>query len=153
MPTVKQRQMAERKKTYVDQEGRALPYPWLINIMLMIFTEELVRFFVNSNEPITPDMIPFLRAMFVLQPFVGLYTWMSGIMAALEDEWRNLVISLVPLVVQVPLIWFLPKILPIEYISLNYSINDVAEALLAFILIRSLLKEKGISFKKIFHAH
>ena len=123
-----------------------------IYAVLMIFTEELVRFFVNSNEPITPEMITFLRAMFVLQPFVGLYTWLSGIMAALEDEWRNLVISLVPLVVQVPLIWFLPKILPIEYLSLNYSINDVAEAALAFVLIRSLLKEKGISFKKIFHA-
>ncbi len=123
-----------------------------IYAVLMIFTEELMRIFVTNNEPITPDMITFLRAMFLLQPFVGLYTWMSGIMAALEDEWRNLVISLVPLVVQVPLIWFLPKILPIEYISLNYSINDVAEAALAFILIRSLLKEKGISFKKIFHA-
>ena len=121
-------------------------------ILLMVFTEELARFFVKNNEPITPEMIIFLRAMFVLQPFVGLYTWMSGIMAALEDEWRNLVISLVPLVVQVPLIWFLPKILPIEYLALNYSINDVAEALLAFILIRSLLKEKNLSFKKIFHS-
>jgi len=124
-----------------------------IYFVLMVFTEELMRIFVTNNEPITPEMVTFLRAMFLLQPFVGLYTWMSGIMAALEDEWRNLVISLVPLVVQVPLIWFLPKILPIEYISLNYSINDVAEALLAFVLIRSLLKEKGISFKKIFHAH
>lgn len=124
-----------------------------IYFVLMVFTEELMRIFVTNDEPITPEMITFLRAMFLLQPFVGLYTWMSGIMAALEDEWRNLVVSLVPLVVQVPLIWFLPKILPIEYISLNYSINDVAEALLAFVLIRSLLKEKGISFKKIFHAH
>ncbi|MBQ4402857.1 MAG: MATE family efflux transporter [Selenomonadaceae bacterium] len=123
-----------------------------IYAVLMIFTEEMTRLFVETNTPITPEMIIFLRAMFVLQPFVGLYTWLSGLMAALEDEWRNLVISLVPLVVQVPLIWFLPKILPIEYISLNYSINDVAEAAVAFILIRSLFKEKGISFKKIFHA-
>ena len=90
--------------------------------------------------------------MFILQPFVGLYTWLSGIMAALEDEWRNVVISLIPLVVQVPLIWFLPKVLPIEYISLNYSINDVAEALVAFLLIRSFLKEKGLSFRKIFYS-
>ena len=123
-----------------------------IYAVLMIFTEELMRIFVTNDAPITPEMITFLRAMFVLQPFVGLYTWLSGIMAALEDEWRNLVISLVPLVVQVPLIWFLPKILPIEYLSLNYSINDVAEAALALILIRSLLKEKRILFKKIFHA-
>ena len=121
-----------------------------IYVVLMIFTEELMRVFMSSNDPITPEMLIFLRAMFVLQPFVGLYTWLSGIMAALEDEWRNLVISLIPLVVQVPLIWFLPKILPIEYISLNYSINDVAEAAVALILIRSLLKEKGISFRKIF---
>ena len=115
-----------------------------IYVVLMIFTEELMRVFMSSNDPITPEMLIFLRAMF------GLYTWLSGIMAALEDEWRNLVISLIPLVVQVPLIWFLPKILPIEYISLNYSINDVAEAAVALILIRSLLKEKGISFRKIF---
>lgn len=126
---------------------------FVIYALLMIFTEELTRIFMSSNEPITPEMITFLRAMFVLQPFVGLYTWLSGIMAALEDEWRNLVVSLVPLVVQVPAIWFLPKILPIEYISLNYSLNDVAEALVAFILIRSLLKEKKISFKKIFTAN
>lgn len=124
-----------------------------IYAVLMIFTEELTRFFMASDTPITPEMLIFLRAMFVLQPFVGLYTWLSGIMAALEDEWRNLVVSLVPLVVQVPAIWFLPKILPIEYISLNYSLNDVAEALVAFILIRSLLKEKKISFKKIFTAN
>lgn len=126
---------------------------FVIYALLMIFTEELTRIFMSSNEPITPEMITFLRAMFVLQPFVGLYTWLSGIMAALEDEWRNLVVSLVPLFVQVPLIWFLPKILPIEYISLNYSINDVAEAVVALILIRSLLKEKKISFKKIFTAN
>ncbi len=123
-----------------------------IYALLMIFTEELARFFIAKREPVTPEMITFLRAMFVLQPFVGLYTWLSGIMAALEDEWRNLVISLLPLVVQVPTIWLLPKILPIEYISLNYSINDVAEALVALILIRSLFKEKKISFKKIFNA-
>ena len=123
-----------------------------IYVVLMIFTEELIKIFIAGDETITPDMIVFLRAMFLLQPFVGLYTWLSGIMAALEDEWRNLVISLVPLFVQVPLIWFLPKILPIEYLALNYSINDVAEALLAFILIRSLLKEKNLSFKKIFHS-
>ncbi|MBQ6296323.1 MAG: MATE family efflux transporter [Selenomonadaceae bacterium] len=123
-----------------------------IYALLMIFTEELARFFIAEREPVTPEMITFLRAMFVLQPFVGLYTWLSGIMAALEDEWRNLVISLLPLVVQVPTIWLLPKILPIEYISLNYSINDVAEAVVALILIRSLFKEKKISFKKIFNA-
>ena len=121
-------------------------------LVLMIFTEELARFFIDDDAPITPEMIIFLRAMFILQPFVGLYTWLSGIMAALEDEWRNVVISLIPLVVQVPLIWFLPKVLPIEYISLNYSINDVAEALVAFLLIRSFLKEKGLSFRKIFYS-
>ena len=120
--------------------------------VLMIFTEELTRIFIDDDAPITPEMITFLRAMFILQPFVGLYTWISGIMAALEDEWRNLIISLIPLVVQVPLICFLPKVLPIEYLSLNYSINDVAEALVAFLLIRSFLKEKSLSFKKIFNA-
>ena len=123
---------------------------FIMYFVVMVFTEELMRFFVENHEPITDEMIFFLRAMFLLQPFVGIYTWLSGIMAALEDEWRNLVVSLVPLVVQVPLIWFLPKILPIEYIALNYSINDVAEALLAFVLIRSLMKEKGFSFRKIF---
>ena len=123
-----------------------------IYFVLMFFTEELIRFFVNDNEPIPENMILFLKFTFLLQPFVGLYTWMSGIMAALEDEWRNLVLSLSPLVIQVPLIWFLPKFLPPEYIALNYSIQDLADALIAFLLIRSFLKEHGLSFKKIFNA-
>ncbi|MBR0289100.1 MAG: MATE family efflux transporter [Selenomonadaceae bacterium] len=123
-----------------------------IYFVLMMFTEELMRFFVNSNEPITEAMIDFLKFTFLLQPFVGIYTWMSGIMAALEDEWRNVVLSLSPLVIQVPLICLLPKFLPIEYVALNYSIQDLADALIAFLLIRSFLKEKGLSFKKIFNA-
>lgn len=123
---------------------------FVMYIVLMIYTEEIARIFVNENEPITPEMILFLRFTFVLQPFVGIYTWLSGIMAAMEDEWRNLVVSLTPLFVQVPLIWLMPKFLPIEYVALNYSINDVAEALIAFVLIRSFLKEKRISFQKIF---
>lgn len=121
-----------------------------IYLLLMIFTEELMNFFVADGEPVTADMITFLQLMFVLQPFVGLYTWLGGIMAALEDEWRNFVIALLPLVVQVPLIWFLPKCLPIEYIGFNYSANDFAEAAVAFLLIRSFLREKGLSLKKIF---
>lgn len=121
-----------------------------IYAVLMIFTEELMSVFVADNEPITPEMITFLRLMFLLQPFVGIYTWLSGIMAALEDEWRNFVIALLPPVVQVPLIWLLPKFLPIEFIGLNYSVNDVAEAVVAFLLIRSFLREKGLSFRKIF---
>jgi len=123
---------------------------FVMYIVLMIYTEEIARIFVNENEPITPEMILFLRFTFVLQPFVGIYTWLSGIMAAMEDEWRNLVVSLTPLFVQLPLIWLMPKFLPIEYVALNYSINDVAEALIAFVLIRSFLKEKRISFQKIF---
>ena len=119
-------------------------------IALMIFTEEVARIFVAENEPITPEMILFLRFTFILQPFVGIYTWLVGIMAALEDEWRNFVVSLTPLVAQVPFIWLLPKFLPIEYVALNYSIQDIAEALVAFLLIRPFLKEKGLSFKKIF---
>ena len=120
-----------------------------IYVALMIFTEELARFFVDDAEPITAEMIIFLQMMFVLQPFVGLYTWLSGIMAALEDEWRNFVISLLPLVVLVPLIWFLPQVLPIEYVSLAYSAQDVAEAAVAFLLIRSFLSSKKLSLKKI----
>lgn len=121
-----------------------------IYFVLMIFTEELARFFVSDNEPITDEMITFLRLMFLLQPFVGLYTWLSGIMAALEDEWRNLVIALLPLAVQVPLIWFLPKFLPIEYVSLAYSLQDLSEATVAFVLIQSFWREKGLSLRKIF---
>lgn len=119
-------------------------------IALMIFTEEVARIFVAENEPITPEMILFLRFTFLLQPFVGIYTWLVGIMAALEDEWRNFIVSLTPLVAQVPFIWLLPKFLPIEYVALNYSIQDIAEALVAFLLIRPFLKEKGLSFRKIF---
>ena len=118
--------------------------------LLMVFPEELTRFFIDSNEPVTEDMVKFLQMMFLFQPFVGIYTWLSGIMAALEDEWRNIVIGLSPLFVQMPLIWFMPKILPIEYVSLAFSIQDIAEALLAFILIQSFFKQNKISFKKIF---
>lgn len=121
-----------------------------IYAVLMIFTEELARFFVNDAEPITDEMITFLRMLFLLQPFIGIYTWLSGIMAALEDEWRNFVISLLPLVVQMPLIWFLPQALPIEFVSLAYSMQDLAEATVAFLLIRSFFSEKGLSFRKIF---
>lgn len=123
---------------------------FVIYLLLMIFTEELARFFVDDAEPITAEMVTFLRMMFILQPFVGLHTWLSGIMAALEDEWRNFVISLLPLVVLVPLIWFLPQVLPIEYVSFAYSAQDVADAAIAFLLIRSFLREKRLSFKKIF---
>lgn len=117
-------------------------------LSLMIFTEELANFF--SDEPVTPDMIIFLRLSFALQPFVGIQIWLSGIMSALEDEWRNLLISFSPLVVQVPLIILLPKFFEIEFIALNYSIFDFAEAVAAFILIRPFLREKGFSLKKIF---
>ena len=119
-------------------------------ILLMVFPAELARFFIDANEPVTEDMVIFLQMMFVFQPFVGIYTWLTGIMAALEDEWRNIVIGLSPLFVQLPLIYFLPKILPIEYASLAFSLQDVAEALLAFILIQSFFKQNKISFKKIF---
>lgn len=118
--------------------------------LLMIFPAELARFFIDSNEPVTEDMIIFLQMMFVFQPFVGIYTWLSGIMAALEDEWRNIVIGISPLFVQIPSMYFLPKFLPIEYVSLSFSLQDVAEALLAFILIKSFFKINKISFKKIF---
>ena len=124
---------------------------FLMYIGLMVYTEEVMRIFVDENESITPEMVTFLRLHFLLQPFVGIYTWLSGIMAALEDEWRNLVISLTPLVVQLPLIYLLPKFLPIEYIALNSSIQDTVDALVAFVLIRSFFKEKGLSFSKIFN--
>ncbi len=121
-----------------------------VYLILMIFPGELARFFIESNEPITPDMVKFLQMMFLFQPFVGIYTWLSGIMAALEDEWRNIVIGLSPIFVQFPLMYFLPQILPIEYVSLAYSLQDVAEAAIAFLLIQSFLQLNKISFRKIF---
>ena len=147
---------AKSEKTYL----KVMRYGFYITMILtfaiylglMIFTEEIAQIFIDDNEAITPEIIVFLRCTFILQPFVGIYTWLSGIMAALEDEWRNLIVNLTPLFVQVPLIWLLPKFLPIEYIALNYSLQDTAEALIAIILIRSFLKEKGLSFKKIFNA-
>ena len=118
--------------------------------LIMIFAKEVADFFITDNEPITDEMITFLRLTFLLQPFIGVYTWLNGIMAALEDEWRNLVVNFLPLVVQVPLIWLLPKFLPIEYVALNYSIMDVCYAAAAFLLIRPFLRSKGLSLKKIF---
>lgn len=121
-----------------------------VYFILMIFPAELARFFIDANEPVTEEMITFLKMMFLFQPFVGLYTWLSGIMAALEDEWRNIVIGLSPLFFQIPLTYFLPKILPTEYVSLSFSLQDVAEALLALILIKSFFRQNKISFRKIF---
>lgn len=118
--------------------------------LLMICAKELADFFIDDAESVTAEMVTFLRMMFLFQPFVGLYTWLSGIMAALEDEWRNFVISLLPLIVQVPLIWFLPQVLPIEFIALAYSAQDVAEASVAFLLIQSFFREKRLSLRKIF---
>ena len=123
---------------------------FVMYIFLMIFPAELVRFFIDSKETVTEDMVIFLQMTFLFQPFVGLYTWLSGIMAALEDEWRNIVIGASPIFVQIPLMWFLPKILPIEYVALAYSLQDVAEAAIAFLLIQSFFKLNKISFKKIF---
>lgn len=124
-----------------------------IYIFLMTCTEELVRFFIADGEPITAEMIKFVRLIYVFQFFVGFYTWLSGIMAALEDEWRNIVIALSPLAVQVPLIYFLPKFFSTEYVALAYSLQDLAEATLAFLLIKSFFRENGITFKKIFSAN
>ena len=121
-----------------------------VYFILMIFPAELARFFIDANEPVTEEMITFLKMMFLFQPFVGIYTWLSGIMAALEDEWRNIVIGLSPLFFQIPLTYFLPKILPTEYVSLSFSLQDVAEALLALILIKSFFRQNKISFRKIF---
>ena len=123
---------------------------FIIYLPLMIFTEEIAGVFVDEGEAVTSEMITFLRLSFVMQPFVGLYTWLSGIMAALEDEWRNVAISLLPFVVQMPLIVFLPKMLPTEWVALSYAAQDFAEAAVAFLLIRSFLKSNGISFKQIF---
>ena len=123
-----------------------------IYILLMVFTAELADIFTKENASISPELVTFLRITFIMQPFVGLLTWLIGIMAALEDEWRNVVISSTPLFVQMPLIWLLPKFLPIEYIALNYAAQDVAEALVAFVLILSFFREKGLSFRKIFNA-
>ena len=119
-------------------------------VLLMIFTGEVADFFITDNEPVTAEMIIFLRMLFLLNPFVGIYIWLSGIMAALEDEWRNIAISVTPLFVQVPLIWIFSKTLPIEYVALAYSIEDLFEASMAILLIQSFFKQKKISFKKIF---
>ena len=44
--------MAKKVKPYLDQEGRALPYPWLINLMLMIVGGlETIRLRFWSRKP------------------------------------------------------------------------------------------------------
>lgn len=121
---------------------------FIMYAVLMIFTGELASIF--SEEPMTAEMITFMRMVFLFLPFIGIYTWLSGVMAALEDEWRNIIINLSPLFVQVPLIWLLPKFIPIEYVALSYSLQDIAEASIAFFLVRGFLKSKGLSLKKIF---
>lgn len=121
-----------------------------VYLALMVFTWELTSFFLPENETATEEMILFLRYSFLLQPCVGLSTWACGVMAALEDEWRNVVINLVPVVVQVPCIYLLPTFLPIEAIALNYSISDFGLALVGVILLVPFLRMHGISLSGIF---
>ena len=41
-----------RQKTYVDQEGRALPYPWTINNMLaLVGGSQTIRLKIWSRKP------------------------------------------------------------------------------------------------------
>ena len=142
----------------IEQCLRVMRYDFVLTMILtftmyavvMIFAKEVAAFFVIDSDPITPEMITFMRCTFLFQPFIGIYTWLDGIMAALEDEWRNLLVSFLPLVVQVPLIWFLPHVMPMEYIALNYSVLDFVEAAVTFLLIQSFLRSKKISLKKIF---
>lgn len=124
---------------------------FMMYVPLIVFTGEIAMIFVEEGETVTEEMIKFLRLSFAFQPCVGVCTWLSGIMAALEDEWRNVVVNLTPLFVQTPLIILLPKMLPIEWVAFSYSIQDFAEAVIAFLLIRSFLKSNGISFKQIFN--
>ena len=153
-PLVSKLYSAKQEKKYlrVMRYGFAMSMTlsFTLYILLMIFTNEIANFFIAEGEVVTSEMVTFLRLLFLLNPFVAVYIWLSGIMAALEDEWRNIAISLTPLVIQVPLIWLLAKIMPIEYVSLAYSLEDIAEATVAFILIQSFFKQKKISFKKIF---
>ena len=153
-PLVSKLYSAKQEKKYlrVMRYGFAMSMTlsFTLYILLMIFTNEIANFFIAEGEVVTSEMVTFLRLLFLLNPFVAVYIWLSGIMAALEDEWRNIAISLTPLVIQVPLIWLLAKIMPIEYVALAYSLEDIAEATVAFILIQSFFKQKKISFKKIF---
>ena len=101
-------------------------------VPLMIFTEEIARVFVEDGEPVTAEMITFLRLSFTLQPFVGIHTWLSGIMAALEDEWRNTVTSLSPLFVQVPLMLLLPPLALIDTSSPTLTIVSAFDVPIIF---------------------
>lgn len=124
----------------------------VIYAVLMIFPEELIEIFLAENEIITAEMIIFVRMMFLFQLCVGVYTWFSGIMAALEDEWRNTLIFLTPLVCQVPAIWILANTLPIEYVALSSSIQDFVEMIIAFFLVKPFLHRNKITFRQIFNA-
>lgn len=118
--------------------------------LIMIFTEEFAWIFIDDDDTVTPAMVTFLRLMFAVQPLVAMELWMNGMMASLGDEWRNMLKSFTPLIIQLPLILLLPHILPIEYIALNYTVLDLVDTTLAFLLIRPFLREKGLPLKKIF---
>lgn len=123
----------------------------IIYLALMVFTRELAEFFLPEGKSLSDDMVTFLRFTFLLQPCVGLTTWACGIMAALEDEWRNIVANVVPFVVQVVSIFLLPTFLPIEDVALNFAFADIAAALMAMLLIGPFLRGRSLSLRMIFH--
>ncbi len=122
----------------------------IIYLALMVFTRELAEIFLAEGNSLSDDMVTFLRYSFLLQPCVGLTTWACGLMAALEDEWRNIVVNVVPFVVQVAAIFLLPKFLPIEAVALNYAFADIADALAAMLLIGPFLRGRSLSLCMIF---
>ena len=122
----------------------------IIYLVLMVFPRELGEFFLPEGKSLSDDMVTFLRYTFLLQPCVGLTTWACGIMAALEDEWRNIVVNVVPFVVQVVTIFLLPMLLPIEDVALNYAFADIAAALTAMLLLTPFLRGRSLSLRMIF---
>ena len=118
--------------------------------IMMFFVREISEIFVAEDVVLTDDIIDFVRYGFVLYPFVAVYTWLLGLMAALEDTWRNIFISVLAPIAQITIVYILSIVAPIEMLSLHYSIIDLLGAVFALLLAVPFLKSKGLPMKKIF---
>ena len=124
----------------------------LMYLIIIGFTKEIAEFFVAEDISLSDDMLAFIRYGFLLYPFVGIYTWICGVMAALEDTWRNLLLGILAPVIQAASIYMLSVTCPIEMVSLYYSAMDLIIGVLSLALAIPFLRQHSLPLGEVFRS-